>query len=93
MQGDGPGEIFGKAAISGRTFLDAPHGPDKGISTEMRNGGSGEDDCMGLFRSYAQGQLPLSLRRRNLIAPSEKSSPRPSHNGRDPLDPKMKPKR
>ena len=85
MQGDGPEEIFSKAAISGRTFLYAPHGPDRGILLEMRNGDSGEDDCMGLFRLYVPGHLPLSLPRRNLIAPSEKTSPRPSHNGWDPF--------
>ena len=81
MQGDGPEEIFSKAAISALTSLYAPHGPDRGILIEMSYDGSGEDNCMGLFRPYVPGQLPLSLRRRNLIAPSEKTSPRPSHNG------------
>jgi hypothetical protein len=48
---------------------------------EMKDDGSGGDDPMGLLRSCLADSVPLPLPRRSVIAPSEKTSPRPSHNG------------
>jgi len=51
------------------------------MSAEMKDDGSGGDDPMGLLRACLAGLMPLASLVGNLIAPSEKTSPRPSHNG------------
>jgi len=61
------------------------------MAAEMKDDGSGGDDSMGLFSACVEGLVPLALSRRNLIAPLEKTSPGPSHNGWVPFSSKTKP--
>jgi hypothetical protein len=57
----------------------------------MTEEGFGRDDYMGLLCAYVKILMPLALARRNLIAPPEKTSPQPSHNGRISAYSKMRP--
>jgi len=57
----------------------------------MKDDGSGGDDSMGLLGAFVAGSVPLPLPRRNVIATSEKTFPRPSHNGWVSFYSKMKP--
>jgi hypothetical protein len=57
----------------------------------MTEEGFGRDDYVGLLCAYVKSLMPLAVARRNLIAPPEKTSPRPSHNGRISGYSKMKP--
>jgi hypothetical protein len=66
-------------------------GAHRSTWVKTKGEGSGRDDSMGLFSACVEGLLPLAAPGRNLIAPSEKTSPRPPHNGWVPWYSKMKP--
>ena len=66
-------------------------GVHRSIWVDTKDDGSGRDDSMGLFGACVESLVPLALPRRNLIAPSEKSSPRPSQNGWVPFCSEMEP--
>jgi len=72
-------------------FFTRPHGPHGRIWEVIKFNGSGRDDSMGLFGACVESLVPLALPRRNLIAPSEKTSPRPSQNGWVPFCSEMQP--
>ena len=46
---------------------------------------------MGLLGACVEGLMPLAYLVGNVIAPSEKTSPRPSDNGSNPFYPEIKP--
>jgi len=71
-------------------FFTRPHGPHRRTRVHTRHDVSGTEDSKELFSACVEGLVPLALSRRNLIAPSEKTSPRPSHNGWVPLWAKTK---
>jgi len=58
---------------------------------DTKDDGSGRDDTMGLFGACVEGLMPLACLVGNLIAPSEKTSPRPPDNGWNPFYPEIKP--
>ena len=53
--------------------------------------GASKRGYYGLFDPSVEGLVPLACLGGNLIAPLEKTSPRPSHNGWDPFYPEIKP--
>jgi len=86
MQGWPRGNLFQRRNTR-LGFLTRPHGPYRSIWEDTKDDGSGRDDTMGLLGACVEGLMPLAYLVGNLIAPSEKTSPRPPHDGWNPFYP------